>query len=281
MTETYFKLPGGLTATFQGDRHVVRDPVFMAQMGAYIPGANVTDCVDKPDFLITVANTEDHGTLWQDNHIYVISPIGQKLPDDLYHLLYGMVRKELVERGIYPIHAACVGKGDDFTLIVGHSGAGKTTLAHRLVEQHGLKLFSGNKTVVTIADDGQMSAIAGTRTMTALNDKQQRFAYQMGGGQYESREIVPITKIALVRVNDGVEEVQHLEPLSALHTLYPFFMDAVNSDVIVNGHEVFNGAVSGDTKTKLVVSLQNALTQIPVDKYSGPLDMLAQRTLSL
>jgi hypothetical protein len=60
-----------------------------------------------------------------------------------------------------------------------------------------------------------------------------------------------------------------LSPLSALHTLYPYFLDAVNADVIVNGRQVFSGAALEGAAGHLAEHLGAALEQLPVRKISG------------
>jgi len=141
-------------------------------------------------------------------------------------------------------------------------------LAQRLVEHHGFKLFSGNKTVVKFDESGGLIAVAGTRTMTALDAGLRRFAYKMPEDSYATGPVL-IKSIGLIKINEGVEETQKLAPLSALHTLYPYFMDAVNADVIVNGKDVFDGSPITSVKPTLTSNLQRLLQHTPVIKSSG------------
>ena len=219
----------------------------------------------------------DHPALdCRDRHIVLTAPPAADFPADLYHLIYGVTRKALLDRGYYCVHAACVGTGDDFRLVAGHSGAGKTTLAHRLVEQHGMKLLSGNKTVVRFDADGGMIAVAGTRTMTAVDRNLNRYAYDMADTEYATGE-VRIKAVDIVRINDGVAEVQRLSLQSALHTLYPYFMDTVNADIIVNGRDIFDGTPSVTAKTALAQGLHKAA--VPVRKISGTMDFMTREVL--
>jgi len=200
---------------------------------------------------------------------------------DLPHLLYGMARRAWLEAGLYPVHAACVSCGDGGAiLLVGHSGSGKTTLAQRLIERHGCKLLSGNKTLVRFDETGALQAVAGTITMTALDKNRQRFAWRLPPDQYGEAP-TPVRSIAIVRLNDGVAEEQRLSPMSALHSLYPFFLDAVNADVIVGGTEVFDGAISGAARKTLALRLQDLLSGISVHAYSGSIEHLAQKVTGL
>lgn len=276
MADHYFSLPGGLTARFSTSCAIGREELL--QLGAYVPGISIeeqaTECSD-----ITITHVISDAPFLEDNGNSVIlhSPHSASIPADLYHLFYGVARREWIKRGFYPVHAACVGKGENFTLIVGHSGAGKTTLAQSLVDKHAMTLFSGNKTVVRFDAEGTITAVAGTKTMTALDDRLNRFAYEMPSDSYAHQPEAKIKSISIVRVNDGVEEEQGLCPLSALHTLYPYFMDAVNADVIVNGKDILDGTPTTDIKTRLTSDLCRAVTMLPVYKYSGSMNFLEQK----
>lgn len=219
--------------------------------------------------------TGDAALTVSGNNVTLISAPTDSLPADLYHLTYAVTRRALMDRGYFCVHAACVGAGDDFRLVAGHSGAGKTTLAQRLVDGHGYKLLSGNKTVVRFDDDGGMIAVAGTRTMTAVDGNLKRFAYDMAASDYADGP-VKIRAIDIVRINDGVAEVERLSSLSALHTLYPYFLDAVNADVIVNGRDIYDGTATPAQKSVLARGLADAP---PVRKISGTMDFMTREVL--
>lgn len=223
---------------------------------------------------------------------------------DLLHLSYSVCRLRWLEMGLYCVHSACVGK-DSHTLLVGHSGSGKTTTALKMAESAGLQIFSGNKTLLAVGADG-IRAVAGTRTMTrtAAAEKasqvqavdqspaclavgyQERLAYSLDEGAYSSAQSVPVSAIALIRLNDGVQEETALESLSAMHKLFPFFLDMVNADTVLGaGAVVFSGSAGkrGDAGQKQVLSraLAAALKAVPVYSLSGSLDFVADRLESL
>ncbi len=252
MPEIYATMAGGLTARFDTARNIRAHAL---HFGAHIPAFAFVDAA--PD--------------------QIDIDMGDVTLPDAYHLLYGHVRKALLARDLYPVHAACVGDDAGYALLVGHSGSGKTTLAQQLLAQDH-KLYSGNKTVMRKHGSG-LDAIAGTRTMTALDAAFTRHAALLPEAAYAPTSTVPIKNIFIVRVNDGVTEDQRLAPLSALHTLYPYFMDAVNADVIVNGKTVFDGHVDAGVKSRLVETLGRALEAIPVRKISGSIAYMAQRVM--
>lgn len=278
MADFYFSLPGGLTALFR--TACALGPHERLQLGAYVPGIAALDKPPAQPDITLFHETADRPRLEDGGaHVALYAPAGEKLPADLYHLFYGVARRELLKRGFYTVHAACVGRDDAYTLIVGPSGAGKTTLAHKLVETHGLKLFSGNKTVVRFDRDGGIRAVAGTKTMTALDGGLNRHAYEMNPDDYAQQTEVEIKSILLVRINDGVEETQTLTPLSALHSLYPCFMDAVNADIIVNGRDLLDGTPDRQTRQALGEKLGRAVSRIPVRKYAGTVKFLEHEAL--
>lgn len=265
MKDYHFRAAGDLKIRFRTAHDLHADKNALLQFGAYIPGFALLD--GRPDHIDLKL-----GSNWAQTN---------GIPEDTYHLLYGMVRKELlIKKDLCTIHGACVGLGDQFRLVVGHSGSGKTTLAQRLIDKHAMKLFSGNKTVLRFDKEGTITAIAGTRTMTALDKNQKRYAYELKAQQYETAQEVRISGIDIIRVNEGVKECQQLNPLGALHTLYPYVMDQVNADVITGAHQIFDGAVPSATKQKVVKGLSAALNNIPVRKISGSMDAMEEMVMS-
>ena len=200
--------------------------------------------------------------------------------NDIPHYLYGLARLEFLRKGLFPVHAACVGKDAGHALIVGHSGDGKTTVALKLIREHGCRLFSGNKTVVRFSD-GAIVAVAGTTTVTEVTPKGRRL-FRLESGQYETRAAVPIRTIAKVKLNDGAESMALLKPLSALHALYPFFLDAVNADVsVAEGEHVLSGNPSDGVRERLAKNLWKALGAIPAYSITGSLPFVIENLQKL
>jgi len=272
-------IAGCLTARFRSACDIHHHDAIKRQLHAHIPGLVFGKEGDQPP-IITIEHHQSANPRLEctADEVRYYGAAGEAFPVDLYHLLYGITRRALLERNLYCVHAACVGGADGYHLIIGHSGSGKTTLAQNLVEHHGMTLFSGNKTVIRFEGDGGLTAIAGTPTMTALDKDFNRFAYGLANDQYAPKAEVPITAITIIRVNDGVEETQTLGGLSALHTLYPYFMDTVNADVIVNGKDVFDGTPPAAAKDALVAGLTQAFAHnIPVRKISGSMAYMCRK----
>lgn len=278
-THHHFALGGGLALHFYSACTLTEATVL--QFGAHLPGLTVLrGKAANPDLSLT-HSFGMHPCLEDDgDRVKLHTAFSADMPEDVAHLLYGMQRRKLQQSGLFPVHAACVGRDGRFILIAGHSGSGKTTLAQKLVDEHGFRLLSGNKTVLRFEENGQLTAIAGTTTMTALDNTQGRHAYTLPPQVYARGE-QPVAGILLPRLNDGVCEHQQLKGLSALHTLYPYFTDAVNADVIVNGKDLFDGTTPKAARAFLARALPESLHRTEVRKASGSLQHLTNAALKL
>jgi hypothetical protein len=203
-------------------------------------------------------------------------------PADVPHYLYGLVRLELLKKGLFPVHAACVGGGGRYGLIAGHSGDGKTTVAMKLVADGGCMLFSGNKTVVDLSKPGKIIAVGGTRTVTTKDATGLRKSFRLEEGQYETSSRVEISAIFRIRLNDGHDRAALMPELSALHALYPFFLDAVNADVILDGGgRVLSGEPPAGTRERLARGLAAALKAVPAYEVTGSSAFVASEIAKL
>lgn len=198
----------------------------------------------------------------------------------------------MLDRGLYPVHAACVEGNDGYILMVGHSGVGKTTVLMRLVSEYGRRVFSGNKTAVSFSG-GSMTAEAGTPTITVRNtmpgtDNPDRIAYGdrvalwLPGQRYAPEPRVPIAAIVLPRLNDAVQEEDRLAPLSAVHTLYSYFMDSTKADTILcDGRAVLPGTPTPGVEERLAGAMTDAFNHVPVIVMAGSLERVTERIATL
>jgi hypothetical protein len=214
------------------------------------------------------------------------------IPEDVYHLLYAMVRVHLLGQLLFPLHAACVGKDGRFTLLIGHTGVGKTTCTLKLLAHESMKLFSGDKTIVQFTEGG-LAAVAGTETLTVRGRDTDavtlspflpytlsgtRLAFQLEPEKYVAQRMVPISSIALVRLNDYAPEVKREEEASALHTLYPYFLDVIHADTVLHaGSSIFLGTPPQGTQAYLVQQLRDIFATVPVYSVTGSSDYIANQ----
>ncbi|MBI5066225.1 hypothetical protein HZA97_08370 [Candidatus Woesearchaeota archaeon] len=275
MKQIFLSFPGKISASIESNADLKINNLLLR---AYLPGVEITSS-KKTHFKIKHVESLRKKIFQENNQIIIFDSWKGKLSLDIYHLLYNLVRVKLMEKKLFCVHAACVGN----YLIVGHTGTGKTTISLELVKK-GLKLFSGNKTIVLLGK--QISAIAGTKTITTKQDfgnalkYGNRCAFLLKENQYDQSKKANIKAIILVRLNDGVKEFDEMNRLSALHNLYPYFMDAVNADTIIQD-KVFVGTPPKGIQELLARKLSKTLKKIPVYSITGPKSFIVNKITQL
>lgn len=258
------------------------------ELSAHLPGlVELSDA--RPTLKIAHTYTDASAELTQNPGVVAISsPWKDELPPDFIHLAYGAARLEWLKQGIIPVHAACVGNEEEgYTLIMGNPGSGKTSVTLHNLQQYQQKVFSGDKTLVRF-DGNQLVAIAGTDTITIRSEDiprwkelpkmdefsfVDRLAFQLPTEFYAHDKEVVIKRIVLVALNDTRESITQLSPTSALHTLYPLFLDKQREDILVDSDAAFlDGAISKEERIGFVKSLKTAMETIPVYKAVGSLE---------
>ncbi|MGH2645233.1 MAG: hypothetical protein ACRDE2_14865, partial [Chitinophagaceae bacterium] len=86
----------------------------------------------------------------------------------------------LLKKGYHTIHSACVGMGNQWSLLIGHTGVGKTTVMLDLLHNYKFKMFSSNNTLVKFHEDFYLEAIAGTTTITCKNSDRNKLKETIG-----------------------------------------------------------------------------------------------------
>jgi len=290
-TEHYLSLPGDVHIGITSSQELLLGEKEELLLGAYLPEVKVLDSpLRKVDMAIHHVESADASLAVGNDEIEIHDKWNESFPDDLPHLLYSVARTLWLRRGYFPTHAACVGDAT-FTLMPGHSGVGKTTTALEAVSQYDQKLLSGNTTLIQFNEAGGMQAIAGTKTMTLETEDFERGEYDsVRSVQYRSRTAfeLPANKqangpqnvgrIALVRLSAGLDTWSTPSPLSALHTLYPYFLDAEYADCIVaHGKAIYLGDTPAASRVKLTQELGYTLVSTPVNTGIGSAEFLAQK----
>ncbi|KKP95878.1 MAG: hypothetical protein US13_C0002G0188 [candidate division TM6 bacterium GW2011_GWE2_36_25] len=224
----------------------------------------------------------------QDNRITIKSPWRDNLPEDFIHLLYGAARLQWLKNKTFPVHSACIGTDKDgYILLVGPSNSGKTSLMLKSIENHEFKVFSGDKTLVKF-ENSNLVAIAGTRTITTLKEEAPRWSsipkekeytlgtriiFQLPSSYYTNLKRVPIRQIFFVKLNDGRCIDTQFNSLSALHSLFPIFLDKHREDVLLGAdQELLNGNVKKKIKKYLAQKLYESLKKIETYNIVGSLN---------
>lgn len=301
------QLPGALQVLLDLPQPLFADPAACLLLGAYLPGVELADLsLKSAQGVVTIAmqqSSKPRLSLSKKGKSFTFfTPRAADALMDLIFLIYGIVRQKWLKQGLYCVHAACLeNQQKQLSLIVGHSGVGKTAVTLSALAR-GYKVFSGNRTLVKIipgaakGDSGTsaaITAIAGTRTITtraedlarhvpeAMENEgvgyEGRSAFSLNKRFYASQAPQAVTLITLPRLNDGVEKSRQLSALSALHKLYPFFLDAVNADIVLaGGSVVFAGTPPSGVNKRLASELCQALKHLPVWELEGSLPFINQ-----
>ncbi len=287
MTELQFSLPRNFIGRFSSDKDIEIGQKELLLLEAYVPGIEFVSGSQRFDVTVWHKEDNDQKMVFDGCNITLYGEWNRELSPDVYHLISGVARQHYLRNNLFPVHAACIGL-DDLVLITGHSGSGKTIVSLDLLQKASQKMYSGNKTVVDLAENGTLKAIAGTKTMTLRTSdlKRQvrgieygdRTAFRLDDTQYA--EAGKISSIFLVRLNDGVQDWRELSSTSALHTLYPYFLDTVNADVVI-GKDLFDGSTPPETKEYLVRGLGEVLQNVPVYSATGSLSFIVDRIMGM
>jgi len=298
MTETHFSLAGNKNAVFSSDSATKLTEEQVTLLGAHIPGIQISQVsTSSPDIKIEHYEDPKVKLAQQGSMVKFHDAWDNKIPPDFVHLFYGAARLAWLNDGIMPIHAACVGTEEGGVLLVGHPGVGKSSITLHAALNRNLKVFSGDKTLIKIDEHGNMWAIGGTTVSTirtsdftrwpALQEypgikTQDRFSFIFKPEQMVKTSRLAIKKIVLVQLNDGVDKNECLTQLSALHTLYPYFVDSERANVILSkGKALFSGTVSDERHQALITQLANSLEKVPTFNIIGSLDKVTDQIVDL
>jgi uncharacterized protein (TIGR00661 family) len=283
ITRFNFMLPAGVTVQFISDSVALISDKDFTVLSTYNPGIKRYEGeIADPVIKITHTESDTFSFAQRKTQVDIHDSWKGTLPDDFAHLLYACARLAWLERGVFPVHAACI--GDDtlgYTLIVGHSGSGKTTVSLQGVFHNHLLLYSGDKTLIKIEPNGEVRAIAGTKMVSIRNSDRplwegsiespvsyaDRILFSLHDQQYASTSAVTIKSVVMLKLSDFDCSFSEINFPMSLHLLYPYFMDKAREDItIANGKGVFDGSPSQDTKERLTKSLSLAIQSISISQ---------------
>lgn len=188
---------------------------------------------------------------------------------DFPHLIYSILRQRWINKDFYPVHSICINTSstdiataiahNSSCLLIGHSGSGKTTLAINALKKD-LQVTSFNKSVVSISDT--MKLHVGTEIISEKNSNLTSPKFNSTSSidvKYKTSSIDVINKLYFFAIEGCELKVIPVNATSALHQLYPFFLDVVKEDVILTNNLIFEGRIESIAKLKLVNSLKSWL----------------------
>jgi len=291
-TREFFSLAGGVGALLTSTTPLTLDAAQRQHLAAHLPGIQpLSASPQNVGVHIEHIESDTPGLQQQGGHIRLHDKWDGQISPDFAHLFFGAARSAWLDKNMYPVHAGCVGNDEDgYVLLVGHSGVGKTSATLQSALGSGLHIFSGDKTLVTIENNGDMQAIGGTKALTIRTEDRNRwpnipkdgetnggrYTFNLKPEQYAATPAVKIKAIVLLNLNDGTTKCKKLTPLSALHTLYPFFLDTERADIVAAGGKViFDGAPSQAVKKQLVDRLGTSLENVPTFAITGSRERVA------
>ena len=288
MHSWHLALPGSLSLRITHPQPVFDDAHARLLLSAYLPGVAFTGTPGgKVDLTVAFQESGEQRLTRKSRRVTLSgrwSGTGSLL--DLIFLTYSASRLLWLRRNLYPLHSCCLG-ADGYVLVLGHSGAGKTSIALNMAAC-GQKVFSANKTLVSMGADRSMTALAGTRTITTTAEDaarhlgaridllgyQNRSAWSLPDDLYAPVAPVPVRLIAVARLNDGGNRCERLSPASAVHRLHPWFLDAFNANTVLPG-AVFCGTPPRGCEDRLRDSLVAVTAKIPVLMLSGSMEFVS------
>jgi hypothetical protein len=297
MFEKAFMLAGAVTAIVTSHSNSTFDESDSLALQAHLPGiVELQQIPEKADVKITHEENEAFSLTEDGSEVILKERWNSKISPDLPHLLYVMVHHEWLNKGLFAIHSACVGDDKEgYVLLVGDAGCGKTSTALECARKHGLKIYSGDKTVIEIDDNSVLWGIGGTQVLTSRNPEKGRWSemvdksietgrhtFRLKEEYYANGKRVPIKAVVLLNLNDGRDSIQEFSRLSAVHNLYPYFMDTAKEDVILNdGKYVYDGSVSRKVKQKNEPRLASGIKKIRTFKIIGSMDYVTDQVLKI
>jgi len=199
-------------------------------LSKHIPEIKKIPFDEIEEIFIGFKEEEKESFLYDEESILICGTWNDTLYNDIPHLLYSLVRRLLIEKKYFPIHSTMI----EDKLYIAHSGAGKTTLADKAMSL-GKSVNSLDKTIVKIENDKLIKKL-GTDI----------FSRRYGDSEIiKVKNNIEIKAIYLFFVSDNFS-IKQLSNSEAIHSLYPFFMDTVKKDCIVNNKFIYSTDVKGD-----------------------------------
>ncbi len=208
-------------------------------------------------------------------------PTNDLAPGALLYLAHALLERKIAQKGYFSLHSACVELGSVGILLLGASGAGKTSTAISLCRQHGGRLIGNDLTVVGL-DSGRPHCVAGTKSIllreASVQETLPDLAYVFGSSVDPWR-----TKVFVSPASLGIEVVGCSTEIGLVVFLH---IDQSRTDVHIGEtnnlasrlflHEQLARYIRG---TALFVSARTSLRPVGFMPSFDTPDSLSRRTL--
>ena len=99
----------------------------------------------------------------ENNYAYMLTEEEKMRFNDLVYVVLSMFTNDLVRKSKYLLHSSSLAYDDDKSIIlIGDGGAGKTSIAYKLIKDYNYKLISNDHTLLTVKD-GSLKSLLGTK----------------------------------------------------------------------------------------------------------------------
>lgn len=256
-------------------------------VGLFLNNNKSTKCIAK----VKLSFSKKSYSIQKGKNIEIFDSFKSKIPLYVYHLIYSVFHKYWLNIGVYSVHAACVSKNGFATLLLGHSGFGKTTISLKLVEKYGFKLVYSDRVLLKIKKNGNITPIGGTKLITYKHsNKHIPLSILKPNAEYVDRKIQKllsnymqtespklINSIAFIRLNNIENNINTVDAFEALVVLYKFFLDILGSDaLILNGKGIYEGIdLKLESKMNLLKELRKVTKKISIISVVGPLEQIS------
>jgi len=232
-------------------------------------------------------------SIQKGKNIEIHDAFNLKIPLYIYHLVYSVFHKFWLRINVYSVHSACVSKNGFITLLLGHSGFGKTTVSLNLLKKYGFRLVFSDRVLLKIKKDSILVPFGGTKLITyKKTNKKIPLNLVKSNKEYVDRKIakllpnytlkeIPssVDAIIFIRLSNTENKIEIVEPFEALVTLYKFFLDILGSDaLILNGQAIYEGIdLKLKSKIDLLRKLKKVIARTPIVSTMGSLEKMNGR----
>lgn len=285
MQDLYFSINNDFTIALKSDSSFTVGHEDLMLLQGHVPGIALLEREPATtDFVVEHIESVEKKVMEAGSTLTIYDTWSDSFFGSIIHVLYGVARRLYLARDQYPVHGACLSFGEKNVLVVGHSGAGKTSVTLELLRDPAVKLFSGNKTVVTF-QSSTLTGIAGTPTTTVKKEDfglfgeietEQMFehwgrqTFLLPPHRYQTKHPLPINAIVIIRPSTFVEDTTQVSYPSTVHALYPYCMDLMNADTVMAEYQsVISGETSIEHKNALITHLGKIADSVPTYVMTG------------